>query len=102
MRWSWRSWRQSPVAVFLGTAILYMRRGPVRCNPTVDAASRRSARVDEIPGQRMREPAVGKRFARKELPKRQPAAVERVRGPGHVDAPHAELFLADFGAGSLG
>ena len=46
----------------------------------------------------MRQAAVGERLAREELPQRQPAPVERVRGARHVDAPYAKLLFAHFRA----
>src|SRR5438552_3640017 len=50
----------------------------------------------------MRQAAVGERLPRKQLPERQPAAVEGVRGSGHVDPPYAEFLFTDFGARGIG
>src|SRR5438067_239933 len=63
---------------------------------------RESILVDEIARQRMRQASVGKGLSGKKLPKRQPAAIERMRGPGHVDAPDAEFLFADFRARGVG
>ena len=59
----------------------------------VDAIGRRGRsvrrpRIHVLARQRMRQAAVG-RLAGEDLPQRQPAAVERVRGAGEVDAPDA-------------
>ena len=50
----------------------------------------------------MRQPAAGQRLAREQLPDRQPAALERVRRAREVDAPDAELLLADLRARGVG
>src|SRR5437762_8669009 len=58
--------------------------------------------VNELARQRVRQPSVRQRLPGKQLPQRQPAPIERVRGSGHVNAPYAEFLLADFGARHIG
>src|SRR5271169_6464779 len=51
---------------------------------------------------RVRQLAVWKRPTGEQLKNRQPAALERVRRSGEVDAPHAELLLTDFAPRRVG
>src|SRR5271169_3131029 len=51
---------------------------------------------------RVRQLAIGKRPTGEELKYRQPAALKRVCRSGEVDAPHAELLLADFAPRRIG
>ena len=82
------------------TIVVNMRATSRRCNPA--ARPRRQPAVHVVARERMRQPPVGVRLAGQQLPERQPAAVERVRRAGHVDAPDAVALLADLRARRVG
>src|SRR5436190_15314911 len=85
-----------------------MRAAVARCNTEASPPAERRREVGALPpidvvaGERVRQASVRQRLAGQELPQRQPAAVEGVRGPRHVDAPDAEALLAHFLARRFG
>src|SRR6516162_198965 len=68
---------------------------PTGCRATGNATPLSARGVHVVPRQRMREPTVRKRFARQQLPQRQPPPLERMRRAGEVDPPDAIALLAD-------
>src|SRR5271165_3853575 len=58
--------------------------------------------IHVIARRRVRQRPVGKRPSGQQLEYGQPTAVERVRRPGEVDAPHPEFLLADFAPRRVG